>query len=128
MARHLKCKVKPSTSNRIKTRKFLSNIAYNGVKKEDFLDNSSVFDRFELLTKNLNPFPLERKIADGENREIIYMFWEECVEKTFYRHICERENFLYLNEKNVLYPRSAEIVMIDVEQDSENIVRLKRYL
>ena len=83
MARHLKSKVKPYTSSGIKTRNFLSNIAYNGVKEEDFLDNNFVFDTFSLLTKNLNPFSVERKIADVKNREIIYMFWEECVEKHF---------------------------------------------
>ena len=94
MAKHLKHKVKPYTSSRNETRNFLSNIAYNGVKEENFLDNNFVFDTFALLTKNLNPFSLERKIADVRNKKIIYMFWEECVEKTFYRHICERENFL----------------------------------
>ena len=99
MAKHLKRKVKPYTSSRIKTRNLLSNTAYNGVKEEDFLDNNFVFDTFALITKVLNPFSLERKIADVKNREIIYMFCEECVEKTFYRHICDRENFLYLNGK-----------------------------
>ena len=63
-----------------------------------------------------------------QNKEIIYMFWEECVEKKIYHHICERENFLYLNGKNVVYPRSAEIVMKYIEQDSSNIVRLRRCL
>ena len=104
MAWHLKRKVKPYTSSRIKTRNFLTNISYNGVKEEDFFNNNFVFDTFALLTRNLNPFSLERKIANVKSREIIYMFWEECVEKTSYRHICERENFLYLNGKNVLYP------------------------
>ena len=126
VARHLKRKVKLYTSSRLKTRNFLSNIAYNGVKKEDFFDNNFVFDMLALLTKNLNPFSLEREIADVKNREIIYMFCEECVEKTFYRHICERGNFLYLNSKNVLYPHSPRIVMDYLEQDNGNIVRLRQ--
>ena len=121
MARHLKRKVKPYTSSRIKTRNFLSNIAYNGVKEQDFLDSNFVFDTFALLTKNLNPFLLKRKIADVKNREIIYMFWEECVKKTFYRHICERENFLYLNGKNVHHPPSAEIVLRYVDRIMETL-------
>ena len=74
MAKHLKGKAKPYTSSRIKTRNFLSNISYNGVKEEDFYDDNFVFDTFTLLTKNLNPFSLERKIAYAKNREIIYMF------------------------------------------------------
>ena len=84
-----------------------------------------MLDTFTLITKNLNPFSLERKIADVKSREIIYMFWEECVEKSFYRHIFERGNFLYLNGKNVQYPRSAEIVISYVNQNNENIVRLR---
>ena len=48
--------------------------------------------------------------------------------KTFYHHVCERENFLYLKGKNVLYPQSAEIVMRYVEQDNGNIVRPRRCL
>ena len=128
MAKHLKRKLKPYTSSRIKTRDFLSNIAYNGVKDEDFLDRNFVFDTFILLTKNLNPFSLERKFAELKNREIIYMFWEDCVEESFYRHVCERENFLYLNGKNVLYPRSAEIVWSYVEKEEGNIVKLTNCL
>ena len=127
-ARHLKRKVKPYTSSRTKTSNFLLNIAYNGVKEEDFLDNSFVFDTFALLTKKLNPFSLESKIADVKNIEINYMLCEECAAKTFYYHICEREDFLYLNGNNVLYPRSLEIVMKYIEQDSGNIVRLRRCL
>ena len=126
MAKNLKLKLKPYTSSRIKTRNNLLNIAYNVVKEEDFLDNNFVFDTFALLTENLNPFSLERKIADVKNREI--MLWEECVEKKIYRHICERQNFLYLNGEHVLYPRSAEIVMKYIEQDSRNVVRLRRCL
>ena len=128
MAKHLKRKVKPYTSSRKKTRNFLSNIAYTGVKDEDFYDNNFIFDTFTLLTKNLNPFSLERKVADVKNRDIIYMFWDECVEKTFYRHICERDNFLYLNGKNVLYPGLAEIVMDYINKTPVNIIRLRKCL
>ena len=30
-----------------------------------------------LLTKNLNPFSLDRKLADKNKHEIIYMLWRE---------------------------------------------------
>ena len=59
MSRHLKRRIKPYTSSRIKTRNFLSNISYTGVKSEDFADNSFTFDTITLLTKNINPFSLE---------------------------------------------------------------------
>ena len=101
MAKHLKRRIKPYMNNRIKTRNFLSNISYNGVKSEDVADNNFTFDTITLLTKNINPFSLERKIVDAKNRDIIYMLWDECIEKTFYKHICENDNFIYLNGKNV---------------------------
>ena len=39
------------------------------------------FDIITLLTKNINPVSLERKVTDPKNRDIIYMFWNECIEK-----------------------------------------------
>ena len=126
--RNLKRKKKPYTSSRIKTRHFLLNISYNGVKDEDFYDKNFVFDTFILLTQNLNPFSLERKVSDLKNREIIYICWEECVEKSFYRHICQRENFLYSNGKNVVYPHSAEIVWNYAEREEENIAKRRKCL
>ena len=81
-----------------------------------------------LLTKNVNPFSLERKIADIKNREVIYMLWDECIEKTFYKHICESDNFLYLNSKNVLYSKTAQIILCYLNKDASNIVRLRKYL
>ena len=70
-AKLLKRRVKLYTSSRIKNRNFLSNISYTGVKSDDFVDNNFTFDIITLLTKNVNPFLLERKIADIKNREII---------------------------------------------------------
>ena len=57
MAKNLKKRVKPYTSSRIKTRNFLSNISYTGVKNEDFVDNNFTFDTITLLTKTLIRFP-----------------------------------------------------------------------
>ena len=65
MAKNLKRRVKLYTSTRIKTRNFLSNISYIGVKSEDFVDNNFTFDMITLLTRNINPFSLERKIVDA---------------------------------------------------------------
>ena len=102
MSKNLKRRIKSYTSSRIKTRNFLSNISYTGVKSEDFADNNLTFDTITLLTKNINPFSLGRKIVDAKNREIINMLWDECIEKTFYKNICENDNFIYLNGKNLL--------------------------
>ena len=128
MAKHLKRRIKPYTSSRIKTRNLLSKISYTGVKSEDFADNNFTFDTITLLTKNINPFSLERKIVDAKNRDIIYMLWDERIEKTFYKHICENDNFIYLNGKNVLYSKTAQIVLDYLNKDASNIVRLRKYL
>ena len=128
IAKNLKRRIKPYTSSRIKTRNFLSNISYTGVKSEDFVDNNFTFDTITLLTKNINPFPLERKFVDTKNRDVIYMLWDECIEKRFYKHICEKYNFVYLNSKNVLYTKTAQIVLDYLNKDASNIVRLRKCL
>ena len=128
MAKHLKIRIKPYMSNRIKTRNFLSNISYTFVKSEHFADNNFSFDTITLLTKNINSFSVERKIDDVTNREIIYMLWDECIEKTFYKHICGNDNFIYLNGKNVLYSKTAQIVLDYLNKDASNIVRLRKCL
>ena len=106
----------------------MTNISYNGVKDEDFFDRSFVFDICVLTTKNINPFSLERKIFDVKDREMVNMFWEDCNESCFYKHICKLENVLYLNGKNIIYPQVAEIVMNYMEADDKNFDKLKRKL
>ena len=128
MAKNLKRRVKPYTSSRIKTRNFLSKISYTGVKSEDFADNNFTFDMITLLTKNINPFSLERKITNLKKREIIYMLWDQCIERTFYKHFCENDNFIYLNGKNVLYSKTAQIVLDYLKKDPQNVVLLRRCL
>ena len=83
MAKHSKRRLKSYTSSRIKTRNFLSNISYTGVRNEDLVHNNFTFDMITLLTKNINPFSLEHKIADVKNKEIIYMLRDKCIERTY---------------------------------------------
>ena len=125
MRKNLKRRIKSYTSSRIKTRNFLINIAYTGVKSKDFVDNNFTFDTITLITKNIDPFSLERKITD-----IIYMLWENCIEKSFYKHICENDNFIHLNKTNVLYSKMfcAQIVLDYLNKDSKNTVLLRRCL
>ena len=56
------------------------------------------------------------------------MFWDEWIEKTFYRHICENENFMYLNGKNVLCLKTAQIVMDYLNKNPINTIILRRCL
>ena len=95
-------KLKPYNTSRIKSLNFLTNIWHAGVKEEDLYDRNFVFDTHVLVTKNINPFSLERKIYDVKDREMMQMFWSLCIDQYFYKHICEPENFMYLNGKKVL--------------------------
>ena len=104
-------KIKPHNTTITKSRNFLTNISYNGVKEKDLWDRSFVFDVYLLATKNINPFSLEQKIFGIKNREMINMFWGDCSKPSFYKHICKSDNFLYLKGKNVVYPQVADIFL-----------------
>lgn len=78
-----KTSVKLYTTTQIKSRNFLSNILFLGITKEDFYNQSFVLDVYTLVTKNLNPFLLERIIADQNKQEMIYMLWKKCIPVEF---------------------------------------------
>ena len=80
------------------------------------------------MTKNLNPFSLDRKLSYQNKHEIIYMVWKECMPGEFYKYISLKENFLYLNGKNVLCPKVSDIIQKSIELDEKNYARLKIYL
>ena len=67
---------KKYTTTRIKSRNFLSNITYVGINKKDYYNKNFIFDVYLLLTKNLNPFSLDRNLADKTKHEMIYMLWK----------------------------------------------------
>ena len=101
--------LKPYTTTRIKSRNFLSNIAYNSVDDQDIFDRNFCFNTFVLVTKNFNPFSLERKINDQSKYKAIYMLWKDCMPNEFYKFTCKRKSFSYLNGKNVLHLKLADI-------------------
>ena len=106
----------------------MTNISYNGIKEEDLFDRSFVFDVYLLTTKSINPFLFKQKIFDVKNREMISIVWEECNKRPFYKHICKRNNFMYLNSKNVIYPHVANFVWKYLEEDEENFDKIKNKL
>ena len=116
------------TTTRIKSRNFLSNIAYVGINKEDYYNKNFIFDVYLLLTKNLDPFSLDRKLADKTKHEMIYMLWKECMPFKFYWYICQEKNFLYLNGKNVLQPKVLEIISEFIDADEGNYRLLQNNL
>ena len=64
---------KTYTTTCTESRSFLSNIAYVGINKEYYYNRNLIFDVYFLLTKNLNPFSLDRKLADETKHEMIHM-------------------------------------------------------
>ena len=116
------------TTTIIKSRNFLSNIAYVGINKEDFYNENFISNVYLLVTKNLNPFSLDRKLADKNKHEMIYMLWKDCLPRNFYRHICKEQNFLYLNGKNVLQPKVLEIIHDFLKESDDNYKDLRNNL
>ena len=116
------------TTTRIKSRNFLSNILYFGINKEDFYNENFFFDVCLLVTKNLNPFSLNRKLNNQKKHEMIYMLWKECMTQKFYKHICKEKNFLYLNDENVLQPKVFKIITDFLKEGDENYIKWRNNL
>ena len=118
-------KYSPTT---IKSRNFLSNISYTGINKSDFYNKSFILDVYVLLVKNLNPFSMNRIVSDKNKHEMVYMLWRECIPLEFYRYICEGNNFIYLNSKDVGQPGVLEIVENFIDQSKDNLCMLQENL
>ena len=117
------------TTNKQKTEiNFLSNISHVVSLKKIFITKILYSAFFALVTKNLNPFLLDRNISDLNKQEMIYMLWKECVPVEFYKYTCLEENFVYLNGKNVLYPNVSEIVLNFIQKDKKNYSKLRNNL
>ena len=116
------------TTTRIKLRNFLLNISYFGIKKEDFYNENFICDIFLFMTKNLNPFSLDKKLNDPNKHEMICMIWKECMPAQFYKFTCRKENFIYLDGKNVLLPKVSEILANFMAENEKNYVLLRNNL
>ena len=112
---------------RIKSRIFLSTISYVGTNN-DFYNENSIFDVYLLVTKNLNPFSLDRKLNDKNKHQMICMLWKEYMPQKFCQHICKENNFFYLNGENVLQPKVSEIVTEFLKEGDQNYIELRNSL
>ena len=106
----------------------MSNIANVGINKEEYYNKNFIFDVHLLLTKNLNPFSLDRKLAEKTKHEMIYMIWKEYMPTAFCKHICKGKNFLYLNGKNVLQPKVLDIISEFIQEDERHHKTLQNNL
>ena len=78
------------------------------------------------MTKNLNPFSLDRNLSEKIKHEIIYMLCKECMLQKFDKHICKEKKFLYLKGKNVLQPKALEIITNFLKEDENNYKDLRK--
>ena len=124
----MKKKFKSYATTRIKSRNLLSNISYPAVSDQHVIDRNFVFDIYVLMVKNLNPFSLERKLTDQSKHEMLYMLWKDCMTNDFYKFICKKENFSYLNGKNALYPKVSNIVWSFIAENENNYKKLRKNL
>ena len=106
----------------------MSNISYTGINKNDFYNESFILDVYVLIVKNLNPFSINRKVADKMKHEMVYMLWRECIPSEFYRYICKEKNFIYLNGKDFSQPGVLKIVGNFIDKSKQNLRMLQENL
>ena len=80
------------------------------------------------MIKNLNPFSLHKNLSNQNKHKMIYMVWKECMPSGFYKHVCSKDNLMYLNRKNVLYRKVSEIINDFLAADEKNYVQLRNNL
>ena len=64
---------------------------------------------------------MNRKVSDKNKHEMVYMLWRKCIAPEFYSYICEGNNFIYLNGKDVGQPGVLEIVGNFIDQSKQNL-------
>lgn len=90
------------------------------------IDNENfAFDVYVLLTKNIWPFFLERKISSTNKHDMICLIWKECMPNEFFKYICEEESFMYLNGKTVIYSKLADTISKFIETGTKDFVKLR---
>ena len=87
------------TTTRIKSWNFLSNISYVGINKEDFYKENFIFNVYLLVTKNLNPFSLNRKLNNQNKHQMTHMVWKECMPQCFTSISARMKTFFILTVK-----------------------------
>ena len=105
---------------KIQKNNFLWIIVYVSINKEDFYNRDFIFDVYLLVTKNLNPFSLDRELADKNKHEMIYMLSKNSTPQKFYKHIC--------NGTTVLQPRVLEVITDFMQESKENYKDLRNNL
>ena len=80
------------------------------------------------MTKNLNPFSLDRNLNDLNKHEKIYMIWKERIQQLFTNTYVKKKILFLLMEKNVLQPIVSEIITGFLKQREKRYVPLRNNL
>ena len=84
------------SNTKVKTRNLLTNVSYRIYKPEDVEKTNFVINFFSLLTQNLNPTGLDRKLETSLKRDYVKIVWDACVLHKFPKFIYLEDNFIIL--------------------------------
>ena len=91
----------------------------------DFNNASFIIDCYTYILFNLNPFILEQKIDDKNDRDFVETLWNQLVPNELYIYICRNDNFIELNKLTLKYQNLYKILNNFITEDNNNFLRLK---
>ena len=94
------------STSKIKSRNFLTNIAYRRCKTSDFNNGSFFIDVYSFLLQNLYPLMIDRKFDSENHRQCVKMLWQKCLlQQYIFRYIFLYDNFLALTQMEITYQK-----------------------
>ena len=109
---------KKYSSTKVKTRNFLTNISYNGIKNKDYENKTFVIDIFAYLILYFNPYSINGKFETEIERSYVNILWSQLLPQSFYTFVSKKDNIQILNKKNAKFQDAVEIVKLYTEIDS----------
>ena len=116
----------PFFSTKVKARNFLSNIAYRRIKSKDSNHISFITDVYPFLVEDFNPLFLDSRFTIEKDREMVNMFWQQCIPKTLLEFISICQNFELLCKSNNSY-KDAKIIIKNFAGSQINLNSLHTY-
>ena len=118
---------KKYSTNKIKSRNFLTNTSYNSLKKNDYENVSFIIDSFSFILLNFNSFTLERNFIKKDEKLFINLLWKKCILHDLLEFTKQKENFMKINSLTLRYIAANEIIKRFIVIDPTNIQVLKHY-
>ena len=95
---------------RVKVRNFLTNVAHNRVKDEDFNSKLFVVNCYTFLLLYLNPFYLKQKFEAALDRDYVETICYSVMPNDFYTFVCRPDNCATLNKLKLRFQDTFDIV------------------